>query len=189
MNVNSQVIKREDRIQNYLAALSMGGHKVDAAKQVSVPPSTLTNWRNSVTDFKEREAAAMEEFRGMLFHEAVDRAINGWEKPVIHQGDFQYAKNPATRELLMNHETGEFIKVTQTVKDNALLIKLLEAHIAQFNKNPQTLIAIGGMDEDAPTIRVMFGPDNAEEKTVDDVDAVDAEFTHVEEEEEADIYS
>ena len=194
--LNGAKIARNDRIENYLAALAKAGNKTNAAKMTGIPRQTLTKWRSNIEDFRDREAEAMEEFRGMLLDVAIDRAVNGWEKPVVHQGQYQYVKDPVTREWVLD-ENGDFVKVTVTQKDNQLLLKLLEANIPQFHKNPETLISIGGMDDEAPAIKIMWGnPDGSagapvmlEDKGEQDIE--DAEFEEIKEEpkEEIDIFS
>lgn len=126
----------------FLAAFKEYGHDGAAAAIAGVAYSEVDKWKED-ENFMIQYNDAQQYFSGTLVKEAVIRARDGWEEPIIHQGEIQYEKDPDTGQLLLDDELKP-IPATIRKKSDSLLRMALKANIEEYN--PQSKVELTGAD-------------------------------------------
>lgn len=90
----------EHWIPAFLEALRTQGVVSAAARAVGISPSTVHTRRRNDADFAAAFDDAMEEAVDMAEAEAWRRAVTGYDKPVIHQGEITDTYRVHSDELL-----------------------------------------------------------------------------------------
>lgn len=111
----------------FLEAFAELGTVTHAAKAAGVDRSAPRRWAESDEDFRAAWDAAQEQASDALEREARRRAIEGFEEPVVYQGQFTWIEDD---------ETGERRPLTIRKYSDALLIFLLKGNRpAKFRDN------------------------------------------------------
>ena len=102
-----------------------------AADISGVSPSTAHTWRRIDPVFQ----AALEEVRP-LFVDSLrdvvhDRAVLGYQKPVLYKGQIQYQRDPRTGDLVLD-ENFEPMVLMERVHSDRLLERVLEANVPEY---------------------------------------------------------
>lgn len=145
----------------FLAAYKEFGHDGAAVATTGITFAELNEWKND-EHFNVQYEEAFELFSGTLVREAIVRARDGWEEPLVHHGEVQYLKDPETGQVVLDDELKP-IPATIRKKSEGLLKLALKANIDQYN--PQSKVEMAGPEGEPLTnnITVEFiQPANAE---------------------------
>lgn len=75
----------------------------EACKTVRIPVTTLNGWRRRMPVVNEAIEIVEQTLDARVEHEIYDRAVNGWEEDVWHQGDVVGSKRVKSHDLLKFH--------------------------------------------------------------------------------------
>jgi len=81
----------------FLAAYRATASITRAAAAAKISRSVHYCWLERDADYEEQFYAADREAAQIIEDEAIRRAVEGWDKPVIYQGELSYTWNPKTR--------------------------------------------------------------------------------------------
>ena len=151
----------------FLAAYKEFGHDGAAVATAGITLSELQHWKEDEQFFLKYEEA-FELFSGTLVREAIVRARDGWDEPIVHHGEVQYLKDPETGQVLLDDELKP-IPATIRKKSEGLLKLALKANIEQYN--PQSKVEMAGPEGEPLTnnITVEFiQPGDKQEASTDE---------------------
>lgn len=97
-----------------------------ACEKSGIPAITVWEWRKKDEPFAQAVLDALAEAADSLEEEARRRAVEGWQEPVIHQGQLQFRHDPLTGKLELD-DNFEPIPLTVTKKSDRLLEVMLSA--------------------------------------------------------------
>ena len=121
----------DERHEAYLERLAETGRKLASAKAIGGSYKELQEWRKEPA-FKAAEAEALEEFREAakekIFSEAMRRAVEGWDEPVIFRGAL-CPKNPDGPLFSGGEE--EFLTVRK--HSDTIMVRLLGMLVQETN--------------------------------------------------------
>jgi len=110
----------------------------------------VQHWKNTDPKFAEAYKAAEITAIDRLEDEARKRAIEGWQEPVLYQGQLQFRHDPFTGELLLD-ENFEPIPLTVNKKSDRLLEVMLAGKKPEYKKSGASVgIFPGGSDGTVP---------------------------------------
>lgn len=101
----------------YLAALALGQTKREACGAAKICKATPSNWRKRDKAFAEREDGALLEGVSYLSQEATRRAVQGTEKPALHQG----------RQIFVIGDSGKLEPLVLREYSDSLLMFLMKS--------------------------------------------------------------
>lgn len=82
----------------FIRALAEHGNVSRACREANVPRLTVYYWRDNDEDFKRLWDAAREVAKGSMEDEALRRAFEGVDKPVVYKGELSYQMEPLLEE-------------------------------------------------------------------------------------------
>jgi hypothetical protein len=112
--------------QAFLAAFARCGSITDAAAAAGVDRTAHYRWKAESFDYLEAFKRAEDEAADVLEDAAIERAVAGWEEPIISRGELVYRRDPETDALELDRE-GRPIALTIRKRSDALLSQLLKA--------------------------------------------------------------
>lgn len=150
-----------ERLTAFCAALSETGQVKKACAAVGISAYTAYEWRKNIPDFADAWANAMKVAVLGMESEAIRRAVDGIDEPVIHQGQFQYkydydAIDPETGEKyhptfapVLRDADGHPQYATVKKYSDTMLIFTLKAHDPKYRDNSKVTLA---GDPEAPLV-------------------------------------
>lgn len=139
---------KEAKKEAFLAEFARTGLIVHSAIKAGTSPGTVKSWLRADPDFHERYQEAIESNLDSIEHEALRRAVWGYEEPVIHQGQFvpimTYSRDEngelilgedgkPKREPVLNPDGTPKI-ATVTKYSDSLMAKVLEAKVKKYQR-------------------------------------------------------
>lgn len=115
--LNAQDRLSLERRRLFLRAFASRGIVLDGCKAAGVSRATVHYWRDSSEWFSELYDMALEEAADRIESEAIRRAVDGYDEPVIYQG------MPTT---IVDAETGEQRQLTVRKYSDALMALVLK---------------------------------------------------------------
>lgn len=141
-------VVREAKKEAFLAEFARTGLITHSAKSAGTTTQTIQAWLKADPDFHERYREAIDANIDSIEHEALRRAVWGYEEPIVHQGQFVpimvYSRDEEgnlklgddgkpLREPLLN-EDGTPKYATVTKYSDSLMSKVLEAKIPKYQR-------------------------------------------------------
>lgn len=132
----------------FLLEYARTGLLCHSAQKAGTTSQTIKGWLRADPDFHERFQESIEANLDSIEHEALRRAVWGYEEPIIHQGQFVpimvYKRDEngklvlgedgkPLREPLLN-EDGTPKIATVTKYSDALMAKVLEAKVKKYQR-------------------------------------------------------
>ncbi len=145
-NVKRRVAQREA----FLAGVRKGGTVLSGCRAGDFSRATYQRWVDPdgeyrVEGFQEAYNIAMQEYRDSLVEEAGTRGRDGWQEPVIHQGQMCYRLNADGTFFL--DENFEPVPLTVLKKSDNMLIAQLKAHDPRYRE--KAALEVSGPDGSA----------------------------------------
>lgn len=122
----------------FLKAFEEYGHDGAAASSAGIYLSEVLKWKMEdefVTAYENSRA----QFAGSLFKEAITRARDGYEEPLIYKGQIQYMRDQETGELLLDDNLMP-IPATIVKKSERMLALALKAHIDEYQPPKREIV-------------------------------------------------
>lgn len=154
-----------------LAGIRHMGTIAEGCRRATVSRTTIADWRKDDPEFDNGVVMALEDYRDSLSEEITRRGRDGYEEPVIHQGQLCY-RIDAEGNLLLDDN---FEPIILTVKKHS--DKLLELNAKAYDDRYRDKSSLevtgagGGAVEQAITVQYVL-PNG---KTVDDYDKPDTD--------------
>lgn len=143
-----------EKLTAFCAALAETGQVSKACKAVGISRMTAYEWRQDIPEFREAWAKALKVAQLVLEDEAMRRAVEGVDEPLVHKGQFTYRRDYAA----IDPETGERVHplaapvllgedgspIPETVKkysDTMLIFTLKAADPAKYRDNSHVTLA------------------------------------------------
>ena len=140
--MHKATLMKEQNQERFLELFMKLGHQGSVCSEMGISYGTVQNWKQD-EDFLLLHVAAKEEFDGSLHAEIIKRARDGYEEPLVHNGQIQYLRDPATGELLLDDELLPTV-ATITRKSERLLVLAAKANIEAYK--PTSVVEVTGAD-------------------------------------------
>ena len=118
----------------FLEAFKEFGHDGAAAAIVDITVSEVEKWKEVDEQFLAMYDDAYQYFSGTLVKEAITRARDGWDEPIVHRGEVQYLKDPETGQPILDDDLVP-IPATIRKKSDGLLKMALRANLEEYKPN------------------------------------------------------
>jgi hypothetical protein len=150
-----------EKLTAFCAALSETGQVKKACAAVDISMYTAYEWRKKIPDFAAAWADAMRVAVLGLESEAIRRAVEGVDEPIVHQGQFSHlydynAIDPETGEKyapnfapVLRDANGNPQYATVKKYSDTMLIFTLKAHDPKYRDSSKVTVA---GDPDAPLV-------------------------------------
>lgn len=136
-------LKQGAFLASYVATASI----TKAAAAVPIDRSLHYQWLNEDADYSKRFESARVQAGEVLLDEAVRRAYEGYEEPVVYQGGLCYAIDDYIVDKKTGKRTGKLKKnakpLTITKFDSGLLHKLLDGFLPNLFKKRNAVEVTG----------------------------------------------
>jgi hypothetical protein len=114
----------------FLATFAQTANITRAAMAVGIDRMMHYRWLRDDSEYAEDFKQATVAAAGLIEDKAVERAVEGWEEPVIYQGELVFRRDPETHVVLRD-ENLEPIPLMVRKHSDALLTTLLKAWLSK----------------------------------------------------------
>lgn len=157
-----------------LSTLAQGYTIVTACEAAQVSRTTFYRTKGTDTEFAAQVEEAYIAGTAYLEDVARRRGAEGYQEPVIYQGDLQWQRDPKTGELLLD-ERGQPLPLTTTkYSDNLLMFTLKGRDRARFGDRHSAYAMLARDDNEAEEVEMAGNITNIREVISDRLKAIGA---------------